>query len=116
MVAIQLHPLETSSPRPRKLLAVSRKNEPPPVYLGIQHRPTLLNLNRNYTGVPILVHLCTLNPRMRFQVVLQHLFVKCEQAGVVWDSVDDFGFGVHTSVFHPDAGNGKSKVGYQEED
>jgi hypothetical protein len=53
---------------------------------------------------------------MRFQVVLQHLFVKCEQAGVVWDSVDDFGFGVHTSVFHPDAGNGKSKVGYQEED
>jgi hypothetical protein len=53
---------------------------------------------------------------MRFQVVLQHLFVEGEQAGVVWDSAADFGFGVHTSVFHPDAGNGKSKVGYQEED
>src|SRR5687768_14049492 len=116
LVAIQLHPLETSSPWPRKLLAISRENEPPPVNLGIQHRPTLFNLNRNYTGVPIHVHLCTLNPRMRLQVVLQHVFVESEQAGVVWESVGDFGFGVHTGAFHHDAGDGESEVGDEEED
>src|SRR5215217_2595627 len=81
LVAIQLHPLEASSPRPRKLLAVSRENEPPPFNLSIQHRPALLNLNRNYTGVPILMHLSTLNPRMRLQVAFQHLFVEDEHKG-----------------------------------
>src|SRR5215210_4386803 len=116
LVAIQLHPLETRSSWPRKLLAVSRENEPPPVNLGIQHRPTLLNLNRNYTGVPVLVHLYTLNPRMRLQFAFQHLFVEGVQAGVVWYNVADFGFGVHTGAFHPDAGNGESKVGDEDED
>src|SRR5215212_10705831 len=53
---------------------------------------------------------------MRLQVSFQHLFVEGEQAGVVWDSVGDFGFGVHTGAFHPDAGNGKSKVSDEDED
>ncbi len=73
LVAIQLHPLETRSPEPRKLLAVRRHNEPPPVDLGIQYRPTLLNLNGNYTGLPVLVHLRTLNPRIRLYSTLEHL-------------------------------------------
>ena len=115
LVAIQLHPLETRSPEPRKLLAVGREDDPPSVHLGIQHRPTFLNLNGNYTGVPVLVHLRTLNPRIRLHLVLQHLVVEGEEAGVVWDGVCDLGFGVHPGAFDPDAGDGKVEVGDEED-
>ena len=71
----------------------------------------LLNLNGNYTGLPVLVHLYTLNPRVRLYLTFQLLFVEGEEARMIWDGVPGLGFRVHEGALDPDAGNGEAKVG-----
>jgi hypothetical protein len=115
LVAIQLQPRETRSPEPRKFLAVRGQHDLPSVHLGIQYRPTFLNLNGNYTGVPVFVHPCTLNPGVRFYFSLQLFVVKGEQAGVIWNGVCDLGFGVHAGAFDPGALDWEEEVGDEED-
>src|SRR5215210_6628498 len=111
LVAIQHHQVEARSPEPREFLPVRGQNDLPTVNLCIQHRPTFLNLNGNYTGLPVFVHLCTLNPNIRLYSGFQQARVQGEQASLIRDGVHGLGLGVHAGAFDPHTRNGKVEVG-----
>jgi len=71
----------------------------------------LLNLNRNYTGFPILGHPRTLDPRIRLYFALQGFLVEGEEARVVGHGGPRVRFGVHSGAFDLDAGHREAQVG-----
>ena len=104
-----------NSPESGKLLAIRGQDDLSPIDLGMEHRTTLLNLNGNYTGLPVLVHPCTLNPDVRLHFILQQLIIEGKEAGVIRDGVGGLGCVVHTGAFDPDACNGEAEVGNEED-
>src|SRR4028118_65618 len=111
LILVQLHPGQARPPEPGKLPAIERQRPAFSLDLSVEHRPPLLNLNRNYTGLVILKHLSTLNPRVSLYSALQSLFVEGQEAGVLGDGGPGVGFGVHGGAFDPYAGNGEAQVG-----
>src|SRR4028118_1754458 len=109
LILVQLHPGQARSPEPGKLPAIERQRPAFSFDLNVEHRPPLLNLNRNYTGLVILKHLHTLNPKVRFYATLQLLFVEGQEAGVLGDGVPGVGFGGARGALDPSPGPGGSR-------
>src|SRR3712207_4546546 len=115
-ILTQLNSLEVRSSRLREPGPVRRQDHPPPLNLSVQRRTAFLNVNRNYTGIPILGHHCILYPTVRLYLLLPRGAVAGQEARAVGDGVPGRGFGVHSGPYDLHARDGDGQVCGDEDD